>query len=139
MDCTLDWQEGMRFRTELDGFELILDAAGENGGTNQGPRPKKLVLAALAGCTAMDVISILKKMRITPAAFQVAVSAQLAEEHPKKFTRIMVDYRFSGSDLDREKLLKAITLSEERYCGVSASLKPQVEIGHRLFINDEAQ
>jgi len=129
----------MRFTTELDGFEMTLDATVENGGTNQGPRPKGLVLTALAGCTGMDVISILKKMKIIPTGFRITVAGKLAEEHPKKFTDIVVDYHFYGDGLDRQKLLKAIGLSEERYCGVSASLKPQVKIGHRLYINDEAQ
>ncbi len=139
MNCTLDWQEGMRFSAQLDGFEIVIDAASENGGGNRGPRPKGLVLVALAGCTGMDVISILKKMKISPSAFRVTVDSQLAQDHPKRFTAITVDYRFWGQDLDKDKLLRAITLSEERYCGVSASLKPQVSIGHRLFINDEAQ
>lgn len=139
MNCNLTWHEGMRFTTQLDGFELILDAATDNGGTNLGPRPKGLLLASLAGCTGMDVISILKKMKITPTRFEVFVDGSLTEEHPRRFTEITVDYRFEGSDLDGEKILKAITLSEERYCGVSASLKPQVKISHRLFINNEEQ
>lgn len=129
----------MRFSTKLDGFELIVDAAPENGGTNRGPRPKGLVLAALAGCTAMDVISILKKMKIVPDGFRISTEGKLAEEHPKRFTEINVNYHFTGDNLDKEKLLKAIRLSEDQYCGVSASLRPQVEIRHRLFINDEAQ
>jgi putative redox protein len=137
MNCTLNWQEGMRFSTRMDGFELILDAASENGGTNQGPRPKGLLLTALAGCTAMDVISILNKMKVTPVGFEVSVDGELAADHPRRFTEITVHYRFKGPNLDRAKLEKAIDLSEEKYCGVSASLKPQVRISHRLFINDE--
>lgn len=139
MDCILNWQEGMRFSTRLDGFDLILDASEDNGGSDQGPRPKGLVLVALAGCTGMDVISILKKMKIVPDSFSVSADGRTAAEHPKKFEEIVVTYRFTGTGLDRDKLLKAITLSEERYCGVSASLKPQVKISHRLFINDAEQ
>ncbi len=139
MNCILNWQEGMRFSAKLDGFELILDASAENGGSDKGPRPKGLVLAALAGCTGMDVISILKKMKIVPDGFSVSADGRTTEEHPKKFSEITVDYHFCGTNLDREKLLKAIHLSEERYCGVSASLKPQVTIRHRLFINDVEQ
>lgn len=128
----LAWKESMTFETDLDGHVLTLDAMPESGGHDRGPRPKKLMLAALAGCTAMDVISILGKMKIVPEEFNVIVEGDVADDHPKKYTQMKVIYQFKGKDLQVEKLQKAIDLSQEKYCGVSAvyrdALKLETEI-----------
>ena len=81
----LAWKENMAFETEQDGHKLIIDAGTESGGNDLGPRPKKLMLTALAGCTGIDVISILKKMKVVPDAFRVVVEGDVTEEHPKKY------------------------------------------------------
>lgn len=129
-----NWAEGMRFETEINGHKLILDAAEDNGGTNQGPRPKALMLAALAGCTGMDVISILKKMRVDVTDFSIEIEANQTEEHPKHYDAMKVIYKFKGNNLDMEKLQKAVSLSEERYCGVSAVYKKAMPVTFEVRI-----
>lgn len=128
----LEWKESMTFETELDGHVLTLDTAPESGGNDRGPRPKKLMLVALAGCTGMDVISILRKMKIEPEAFNVIVEGDVADSDPKKYTQMKVIYQFKGKDLPVDKLQKAIDLSQEKYCGVNAvyrnALKMESEI-----------
>lgn len=131
-----NWAEGMRFETEINGHKLILDAAEDNGGTNQGPRPKALMLAALAGCTGMDVISILKKMRVDVTDFSIEIEANQTEEHPKHYDAMKVIYKFKGNNLEMEKLQKAVSLSEERYCGVSAVYKKAMPVTFEVRIEN---
>ncbi len=130
----INWLEKMAFQAEVNGHKLILDAAEEVGGENRGPRPKPLLLTALAGCTGMDVVSILKKMRVELDNFDVIVEGDLTEEHPKQFYKMNVIYEFTGKDLSLEKLKKAVSLSEERYCGVSAMFKKAIEITTEIRI-----
>lgn len=132
IDCT--WKENMAFEADVNGFKLMLDADPAVGGENQGPRPKPLTLVSLAGCTGMDVISILKKMRVEPDYFNVAVEGELTEEHPKYYHKIHLVYEIKGHDIDPEKVEKAVSLSQERYCGVSALLKAGAEITHEIRI-----
>ncbi len=128
-EISMSWLDGMAFQTELDGHTLIVDADESVGGTNRGPRPKTLLLVSLAGCTAMDVISILRKMRENVSWFNLKVSGELTEEHPKKFTSFKVIYQFKKSDnLNHDNVTKAIALSQEKYCGVSATLKDGHEV-----------
>ncbi len=122
VECS--WNGGMSFETEMDGHKIVLDATPEVGGKDLGPRPKPFMLLALAGCTGMDVISILKKMRVEVESFEVSTMAELTEEHPKKFSTIKIIYDIKGKDVPADKVKKAVSLSEERYCGISASLKP---------------
>jgi len=137
LEAKIDWKEGLAFRASLDGHEFIIDGTPEAGGKDLGPRPKGLTLVSLAGCTGMDVISILGKMRVKVDAFTVATEALMADEHPKKFLAIKVTYRFVGTGINPESLRKAITLSEEKYCGVRATLSPAVAIRHEIVLNDE--
>lgn len=114
------WKEGMKFDTEVNGHHFMMDSAEKFGGEDAGPRPKPLMLAALAGCTGMDVVSILKKMRQEFEYFNVVVEGDTEDEHPNAFVRMHTIYEFRGRDLDMEKIEKAINLSIHRYCGVSA-------------------
>ncbi len=113
----------MAFETEVSGHKIIIDAEPHVGGENRGPRPKTLMLAALGGCTAMDVISILKKMRVEVEDLNVIVEGLLTEEHPKHFHKMHIIYEITGKGLPLDKLRKAVELSEEKYCGVSAVYK----------------
>jgi putative redox protein len=124
----LSWKKGMAFEAEIDGYKIMVDATPENGGTGKGPRPKPLVMVALAGCTAMDVISILQKMRVDIEGLTIKTEGELTEEHPKHFTSIHLIYEFKGKNLPLDKLEKAITLSEERYCGVWATYRKAMGI-----------
>ncbi len=133
-EIKISWLENMAFEAEVNGHKIILDAAEPVGGENRGPRPKPLLLVGLAGCTGMDVVSILKKMRVEPESFNVRVVGNLTDEHPKQFTGMHVIYEFKGKDLPMEKLEKAISLSEERYCGVSAMYKKAIGITSEIII-----
>lgn len=130
------WKEGMAFEADVSGFSVRMDADGTFGGKGKGPRAKPIVLAALAGCTGMDVISLLNKMRVFPEYFNVDVEAELTEEHPKYYHKIHLIYEFRGKDLPLDKIEKAISLSRERYCGVSAMLSKSAEITHEVRILD---
>jgi putative redox protein len=127
-ESKIRWTGEMAFETELDGHKLILDAAEIAGGNNTGMRPKKLMLTSLAGCTGMDVISILKKMKIVPDAFNVSVDGNLTEEHPKQYDSMHIIYEFKGDNLPEEKLIRAIELSQEKYCGVAAVYKKAINV-----------
>jgi len=137
MESKVVWQDGMAFEAHLDGFTFTLDAAESVGGRNLGPKPKGLTLTSLAGCTAMDVISILTKMRVPVDGFEVSVDGTSTGEHPKRFSEMTIHYRFTGTDLPLDRLQRAVQLSEERYCGVSATLKPAVAISSRIHVNGE--
>lgn len=130
----LSWKGDMEFETELNGHKLTIDASPEVGGHNKGPRPKMLMLTALAGCTGMDVISILGKMKIVPEAFNVRVDGQLTEEHPKYYETMHIVYEFKGKDLPEDKLKKAIELSQDKYCGVSALYKKAIKLSYEIKI-----
>lgn len=133
-EVKVSYLESMAFEAEVNGHKIILDAAEPVGGENRGPRPKPLMLTALAGCTGMDVVSILKKMRVELEDFNVTVEGDLTEEHPIQFSKMHVKYSFKGKDLPLEKLKKAVSLSEERYCGVSALYKKVIEVTSEIII-----
>lgn len=115
--------EGMKFSTTINGHQIIIDADIEVGGINAGPRPKPLMLSSLAGCTGMDVVSLLKKMHVNFSHFTIEVKGDLRDEHPKIYTQIYLTYNIKVEPTDKEKVEKAVKLSEERYCGVSAMLR----------------
>lgn len=138
MEAKVVWDSDMMFVGHQNGHEIILDADEKFGGHDRGSQPKTLVLTGLAGCTAMDVISILKKMRLDVDAFEVKTSAEMTTEHPKVFTKIHIQYIFKGKNLVMEKLEKAISLSQERYCGVSIMLAKTCEITHEIITENGA-
>ena len=132
---TATWTEGMSFDIELQGHTFSVDAAEQLGGANEGPRPKSLVLSGLAGCTGMDVVSLLDKMQVPFDSFRLEVEGELGEEHPKVYTAIVLRYIFDGSQLDRDKIEKAVGLSLEKYCGVTAMLGRTARISHEVLLN----
>lgn len=132
----IKWTEGMSFEAEVNDFKITLDATPAVGGQNKGPRPKPLTLVSLGGCTGMDVISILNKMRIIPDYFNVEVSGEMTEEHPKYYHKIFIKYIFRGKDLPMDKLEKAVNLSQDRYCGVSEMLRGKSELIHEIVVED---
>lgn len=130
----LGWKRNMAFETEMDGHKIIVDASKEGGGDDLGVRPKKLMLTALAGCTGIDVIMILKKMKVVPEAFNVIVEGGLTEDQPQRYNEMKVVYQFKGKDLPMAKLEKAVKLSEEKYCGVSAVYKQVMDFKTEIRI-----
>ena len=122
------WVEGMQFLGHVpSGHTVVMDATAEVGGADSASRPKELLLAGLGGCTGMDVVSILRKMHVPFDSFEIEVHAEESTEHPKTWTRIELVYRIVG-DVPEDKFLKAINLSQERYCAVSAMLGKAAEI-----------
>lgn len=128
--------DGMAFETEISGHKLIMDAHDEVGGEDRGPRPKPLIMAALSGCTGMDVVSILKKMQVSYDSFEILIESEMTEDHPKTYSKIHMIYVFKGDDLPAAKIEKAVKLSQERYCGVSALLDKALELTYEIKLND---
>jgi putative redox protein len=131
-----EWKGNMKFDSLVNGHHLLVDAMPEAGGSDEGPRPKALMLTALAGCTGMDVVSILKKMRVELTGFNIEVTADSTEDHPKHFTHMHIAYKFSGKDLPMDKLEKAVNLSQETYCGVSFMYRKAMKITHEIVLVD---
>ncbi len=129
------WRGDMSFDIDLQGFNIRVDADESVGGKNQGPTPKPLMLASLAGCTGMDVVAILGKMQMPYDRFELDISGETTEEHPKVYKKIHIDYKFWGSELDEQKIQKAVKLSQERYCGVSATLQEAGEVEYDIQLN----
>lgn len=132
----LQWQDNLRFHaTTGSGHSLVLDARPEAGGENKGPRPAELVLAALGGCTGMDVASILRKMRVRFDRLGVELQGKEADDHPKVYTEVDVIYRIDGPDLPPDKVERAIALSRDRYCVVAGMIKDRVRIRYAYSLN----
>lgn len=115
---------------------LTLDGPENFGGSNAGIRPKELLLVALAGCTASDVVTILEKKKINLRDFEINITAQQQEEHPQVYTKINLEYVFYGSNIPVEAVERAIELSQTKYCSVTAMLQKAVEITHTYKILD---
>lgn len=126
------FKEGMHFEGKLGEHSIAIDAAEQFGGTNKGPTPKPLLLIALGGCTGMDVVSILDKMKVKFEHFEVDISAESTEEHPKYYKTIKITYMFKGENIPYSKVKKAIELSQEKYCGVSAMLGKAAEVNYEI-------
>jgi len=129
-----NWKGNMQFEATVSGHKIAMDATPESGGEDMGARPKQLMMASLAGCTGMDVVSILKKMRVDIEEFDIEIEADMTEEHPKYYNKMHILYKFKGKDLEFEKLKKAVDLSQEKYCGVSAAYKKAMEISYEIVV-----
>jgi putative redox protein len=117
----------------------MIDAKPEVGGRNLGPSPKKLLLASLAGCTGMDVVSLFKKMRFEVDDFSIEVVGELTDEHPQHYDEIKMIYKVYGKNLEEEKIKKAINLSIEKYCGVSYMLEKSSKLSYEIQILDSIE
>ena len=129
-----EWKGNLAFEAELNGHKVLMYATGEGGGENSGPSTKKLQLAALSGCTGMDVVSILKKMHVEIEKCNIEVQGDVADEHPKHYTHMHVVFEFTGKNLPMEKLQKAVNMSEESYCGVGALYRKAIEVTSEIKI-----
>ncbi|WP_026905808.1 OsmC family protein [Paucisalibacillus globulus] len=132
MEMNVKWDGKMAFTGFApSGHELKMDAAETVGGENTGARPTELLLSAVAGCTGIDIISILTKMRLNPTSFQMDISGDRADEHPKKFTKVNIHYALQG-DLPEDKVVRAIELSMDKYCSVSHSLSAEITASYSI-------
>lgn len=131
MECKVRWVDGMTFMAETEsGHTLVMDGHPEAGGRNLAPRPMETVLAGTGGCTAFDVVMILKKGRQVVTGCEVSLEAERAETEPKVFTRIHFHFRVKGRDLKPEMVERAIKLSAEKYCSASIMLGKTAELTH---------
>ncbi len=135
--ASMKWVKDMLFDAEISGHHILMDADTQWGGKDQGARPKPLLLAALSGCSGMDVVSILDKMKVPEYTFDVDMEADSTSEHPITYHTIRMNFRFEGETLPKDKFVKAVKLSTERYCGVMAMLKKAANIIVNVYINGE--
>lgn len=126
---TTTWKGNMKFEsTNPSGHNLFIDASPNEGGKGDGYRPKSLMLSALAGCSGLDVASLIKKMKLKVDDFKIEIEAGLTEEYPKYYNNVKVEFHFFGSELNKDKLQKAVDLSVEKYCGVMAMFRHFAEV-----------
>jgi len=134
--CT--WLSGMAFESQFESNNVIMDATKEVGGESKGPTPKELVLAGICGCTGMDVVALLKKMRVPFDSFFIHAEAEKTTGHPSVFSEIKLLYSFTGSDPKlSEKAKQSIELSQTKYCGVSAMIAKSAPIKYEIYINNK--
>ena len=110
----------MAFTSTINGHHVVMDTTADEGGEDSGPSPKRLMLASIAGCTGIDIVSILNKMKVDFSDFSIAVHAALTTEHPKIYNHVKVTYKIKLAEADKSKMIKAVQLSTEKYCGVYA-------------------
>ena len=123
------WLGNMAFESNNpSGHNLKIDIAKEDGGDSSGMRPKALMLSSLAGCSGLDVASLIKKMKLEVADFSIETIANLTDEHPKFYDSVVMEYHFYGSNLNEEKLQRAVDLSIEKYCGVMEMFRRFAEL-----------
>ncbi|MDR6226914.1 OsmC family protein [Desmospora profundinema] len=126
MKTKLSWEGKMRFEAKTpSGHTVTLDAAPEVGGEDRGARPTELLLSATGACSGIDIVEILRKMRLTVEDFDMEISGERAEDHPRRFTRVHIHYKLTG-DLPEEKVRRAVELSRDKYCSVSQSLNAEI-------------
>ncbi len=131
MECTVRWHDGMSFVAETGSGHLVaMDGAPEAGGRNLAPRPMEMVLAGTGGCTAFDVVMILKRGRQDVTGCEVRLSAERAESDPKVFTRVHFHFVVRGRGLKPDAVERAIRLSAEKYCSASIMLGKTAEMSH---------
>ncbi len=129
MQAIVRWMDGLTFLGKADSSHwVVMDTSKISGGSEGAPTPMEMVLFALGGCTGMDVVSILAKMRVPFKKFEIVLDTDRSDAHPKVFTQIRLEYRIYGEGIDPEKVQKAIALSQEKYCSVAGMLKSSVPI-----------
>ena len=132
--------QGITFTGKADSNNwVMMDGPEDFGGSNGATRPKELILLALGGCTSADVIAILNKKRVKLDDFYINISAESTDIHPKVYTKINLEYVFTGEDLKEKDIERAIELSQNTYCGVTAMLQKSIEITHSYKIVDSKE
>lgn len=133
MTTTTKWVEALAFDSTADsGHTVRVDTNVEAGGLGSGMNPKKMLLGTLNACSGMDVVEILKKMKVAFSKFEIVAEAEQTEEHPKVFKFISMVYRIDANPADLDKVKKAVALSQEKYCGISAMLAKHCTINHSI-------
>jgi len=131
VEVDVEWIEKMKFVgiSPLN-HRVVMDTEPRVGGEDTAPRPMEVMLIALGGCTGMDVVSILRKMRVDFDEFHIKIKGERAEEHPKIYTKVEIIYTVKGKDLPEDKIKRAIELSQERYCPISAMIRKTSQLNY---------
>lgn len=122
------WKKNMLFHTTNPAGELYIESSPEHGGEGTGLRPKALMLSSLAGCSGLDVASLMKKMKLDVDDFNIDIKAELTDEHPRYYNKVYMTFNFYGGNLNEAKLQKTVDLSIEKYCGVMAMFKKFADV-----------
>jgi putative redox protein len=137
MNAKVKWDENLKFNAQgKSGHNIPMDASKSAGGDDSAARPMEMLLAGLGGCTGIDVVLILKKMKAEIEDFNIDIDAKRANEHPKRFKKIHLNYYIKGKNLDERKVEKAIDLSEHKYCSASASLNAEITSSYEIVKTD---
>lgn len=136
MEASLEWIKDMNFKAKNRDLTIEMDATFEHGGHNSGPSPKELVLDAMMGCTAMDVISMLTKMRSPVEKFSMKIVAEKSQDYPVHFKTAVLIYNFQGS-LEESKVIKAVNASLTKYCGVNYMISKTCLISFKVYLNEK--
>ena len=131
------WTEKSQFESDNpSGYEFTMFDKSQDNGDVVGFAPKALMLSSLAGCSGLDVVSLLEKMRAEVANFKIEVTAELTDEHPKFYNKVKVDYHFTDSELHPEKIQKAVNLSVTKYCGVMEMFRQFADVEIEIFLHE---
>ena len=126
---TTHWKGNLQFESDNpNGKTVFMDTTPEHGGHGSGLSPKAMMLSSLAGCSGLDVIMLLDKMKVTVSDFRMDTSGELTDEHPKYYHSVKIDYHFYGNDLPEKKIMKAVNLSVDKYCGVMEMFRRFAEV-----------
>lgn len=117
------FNDHMAFTADINGHKVRMDTTADDGGEDSGPSPKRMMLASLAGCTGIDIVSILNKMKVAFSDLSINVHAALSADHPKIYDHVKVTYKIKLAEADKSKMIKAVELSTEKYCGVFAMFR----------------
>jgi len=129
------WVDGLRFVANDDkGHSVVMDVSKDHGGEGSGFGPMQLLLAAFGGCTGIDIIELLRKQRQQPESLEITVSGRRVTEPPRVYDKIHVEYKFKGKDLRVKAVQRATSLSQDKYCSVSATLKTKANVTHNYLI-----
>ena len=134
---TTVWKENMVFESDNPSGETLFMDAPDEGIENKGLRPKALMLSSLAGCSGLDVLSLLKKMRAEVDDFKMVVHGELTEEHPRYYHKVVIAYHFYGNDLQEDKINKAVKLSVDQYCGVMEMFRQFAKVTTEVYLHKQ--
>ena len=134
---TTVWKENMVFESDNPSGETLFMDAPDEGIENKGLRPKALMLSSLAGCSGLDVVSLLKKMRAEVNDFKMVVHGELTEEHPRYYHKVIIEYHFYGNDLQEDKINKAVKLSVDQYCGVMEMFRQFAKVTTEVYLHKQ--
>ena len=134
---TTVWKENMVFESDNPSGETLFMDAPDEGIENKGLRPKALMLSSLAGCSGLDVVSLLKKMRAEVNDFKMVVHGELTEEHPRYYHKVVIEYHFYGNDLQEDKINKAVKLSVDQYCGVMEMFRQFAKVSTEVYLHKQ--